>query len=93
MHTIGFLLHQNELPFRGIFKTINGTTLNPTTFIDPLGKLCGSNYDDLPKEKFELIRDLLDNLYFTAEAMDDLSGDQQLLLEYAVRHVSRESEP
>lgn len=62
------------------FKLIDGTTRSPTTFTGPVGKLCGSNYQDLLQVEFASIG----NFYFTAEAMDDQSGDQRLLLEYAV---------
>ena len=67
MHTIGFELNQNKLPFRAIFKTIDGTTKSPTTFTGPLGKVCGSNYQDLPQVKFELINGSQDNFYLPAE--------------------------
>jgi len=84
VHTIGCSLHQNELPFRAVFKIIDGTTRSPTTFTGPLGKLCENNYHHLPQVKFEHISGPLDNFYLPAKAMDDLSGDQRLLLEYAV---------
>ena len=84
VHTIGCSLHQNELPFRAVFKTIDGTTRSPTTFTGPLGKLCESNYHHLPQVKFERISGPLDNFYLPAKAMDDLSGDQRLLLQYTV---------
>ena len=81
MHTNCRSLHQKELPFRAIFKTIGGTTTSCTTFTCPLGNLCGSNYHHLPKVKFEHISGLLDNFYPTSEAMNDLSDDKQLLIE------------
>ena len=83
VYTIGCSLFQNELPIRAMFKAIDGT-ISRTTFTAPLGKLCGSDYHDLPQVKFELISGPLDNFYFPAEAMDDLSGNQRLLLEYPV---------
>lgn len=39
LHTIGCFLHQNELSFTPVFKFIDGTTRNLTTFIGPLGNL------------------------------------------------------
>lgn len=43
LHTIGGSLHQNELPFRAVFKYIDGTSRIPTTFTGPLGKFCGND--------------------------------------------------
>ena len=43
-----------------------------------------SNNYDLIQVKFELISGLLDHFYLPAGTMDDLNGDQWLLLEYAV---------
>lgn len=76
LHTIGCSLHQNKLLFRAIFKLIYGTTRSPTTFTGPLVKLCGSNCQDLLQVEFPIIIGPLNNFYLTAEAMDDLSGDQ-----------------
>jgi len=39
LHTIGCSLHQNELPFRAVFKHLDGSTKSPTAFTGPLGKL------------------------------------------------------
>ena len=52
LHTIGCSLHQNELPFREIFKLIDGTIRSPTTFSGPLGKLCITDYQELPQIEF-----------------------------------------
>ena len=40
LHTIGCSLHQNELPFRAVFKQLDGITKSPTSFSGPLGILC-----------------------------------------------------
>ena len=40
LHTIGSSLPQNELPFRALFRYVDGTTRSPTTFTGSLGKLC-----------------------------------------------------
>ena len=69
VHTIGFSHHHYNLPFRVIFKTIDGTTRSPNTFTNLLGKLCWSNYQDLPQVKFELISGPLDNFYLPAKAL------------------------
>ena len=52
-----------------------------TTFTGPLGKLWGSDKQDLPKVGFAIITVLLNNLYLIAEAMDYLNEDHWLLLE------------
>ena len=84
LHTIGCSLHQNELPFRAIFRLMDGTTRSPTTFTGPLGKLCVHNYQDRPQADFPKISSPLDNFHLTPEDIDALSGDQRLLFEYAV---------
>ena len=56
LHTIGCSLHQNELPFRALFKHLDGTTKSPTTFNDPLGKLCANDCHNLPQNLFQLLR-------------------------------------
>ena len=93
IHTIGCSLHQNELPFRAIFKLMDGTTRSPTTFIGPLGKLCGNNYQDRPQVEFPRISGSLDNFQLTAEEIEDLSCDQRLLLEYALGISRGEVDP
>lgn len=55
---------------------------NHNTFTGPLVKHCESNYKDLPLVESPIISGPLDNFYITAEAIDDLRGDQQLSLEY-----------
>ena len=37
--TIGCALHQNELPFRAVFKHIDGVSKSPNAFTGPIGKL------------------------------------------------------
>ena len=71
VHTIGCSLYQNKLPFKAIFRIIDGTITSPTP-----RQLCDSNYHDLLQIKFELINGPQDNFYLPAEAMNDLSGDQ-----------------
>ena len=45
--------------------------------------LQGSDYQDLPWVKFAIISGTLDNLYLTAEVVNDLSDDQLKPLEYS----------
>ena len=56
VHIIG-CSHQNELPFRAIFKTIDGTTRSPTTSLMLWGNFVELVTFDLPQVKFELISD------------------------------------
>ena len=48
LHTIGSSLHHNELPFRALFKNIDGCAKGPTAFSGPLGKLCSKDCHELP---------------------------------------------
>ena len=54
--TIGCSLHQNELPFRALFKHLDSTIKSPTTFNGPLGKLCANGCHNLPPKSFQLLR-------------------------------------
>ena len=82
LHTIGCALHQNELPFRAVFKHLDGVSKSPNTFSGPLGKLCENNYEDLPQVEFTNISGNLDNIDMPEKVKKDLSSDQRLLLEY-----------
>lgn len=81
LHTIGCSLHQNELPFRAVFKHLDGTTKAPTTFSGPLGKLCEIDCQDQPQVEFTKLSSPLDDMKFDEETLSDLSSDQRLLLE------------
>ena len=52
LHTTGCSLQQNELPFRAVFKHLDGSTKTPTTFSAPLGKLCEIDYQHQPQVEF-----------------------------------------
>ena len=84
LHIIGCSLHQNELPFRAVFKHLDGTTRSPTTFSGPLGKLCEKDIHHLPQVEFENISGELDDMKFPEETLKDLSSDQRLLYEYVI---------
>ena len=43
LHTDGCDLHQNKLPFRAIFKKLDGVTTGPQSFSGTLGKKCKKN--------------------------------------------------
>ena len=48
LHIIGCSLHQNEFPFRAVFKHTYGSTRNLTSFIGPLGRLYANDNYNLP---------------------------------------------
>ena len=83
LHTIGCSLHQNELPFRVLFKHLDGTTKSPTTFNGSLGKLCANDCHNLPQKSFSAVENPLE-FHFGMKDMDSLSSDQRLLYEYTV---------
>ena len=83
LHTIGCSLHQNELPFRALFKHLDGTTKSHTTFNGPLGKFCANDCHNLPPKSFSAVENPLE-FHFGMKDMDSLSSDQRLLYEYTV---------
>ena len=83
LHTIGCSLHQNELPFRALFKHLDGTTKSHTTFNGLLGKLCANDCHNLPPKSFSAVENPLE-FHFGIKDMDSLSSDQRLLYEYTV---------
>ena len=80
LHTIGCSLHQNELPFRAVFKCLDGATKSPTQFSGPIGKLCADDIQDKPQIAFEPVESPLEDI--AADVLDKLSLDQRLLYEY-----------
>lgn len=89
LHTIGCSLHQNELPFRAIFKNCDGQTKSPSSFNGPLGKLCANNYHNMPQIEFPKIGSPL----LSMVDKDTLNSDQRLLYEYTVGIASGEVDP
>ena len=83
LHTTGCSLHQNELPFRALFKHLDGTTKSPTTFNGPLGKLCANDCHNLPQKSFSAVENPLE-FHFGMKDMNSLSSDQRLLYEYTI---------
>ena len=61
-----------------------GSTKSPTAFTGPLGKLCETDHNDLPQVEFTQLSGPLDHIEFDKTTLDDLSGDQRLLLEYVL---------
>ena len=61
IHTIGCSLHQNELPFRTLFKFLDGA------FSGPLGNLYAGNHHSLPQAAFASIKGPLVKMTFEKE--------------------------
>lgn len=80
-HIIGHSLHQNELPFRVVFKHLDGISKSPTTFTGSLGNLCENDCQDLPQVEFTKLSGSLNDVEFAEETVSDLSSDQRLFLE------------
>ena len=62
LHTVGCALHQNELPFRAIFKKLDGVTTGLQSFSGPLGKKCKENVYSKSQIAFESIKNLLQHI-------------------------------
>ena len=75
LHTIGSSLHHNEIPFRALFKNIDGCAKGPTAFSPRLGKLCPKDCHDLPQISFSTISRPLDSI-LKIDEIHDLSCDQ-----------------
>ena len=60
-NTIGCSLHQNELPFRTLFKFLDGA------FSGPLGNLYAGNHHSLPQAAFASIKGPLVKMTFEKE--------------------------
>ena len=71
LHTNGSSLHHNELPFRALFKNIDGCAKGPTAFS---GKLCSKDCHDLPQISFSTISRPLDSI-LKIDELHDLSCD------------------
>ena len=67
LHTSGSSLHYNELPFRALFKNIDGCAKGSTAFHGPLGKLCSKDCHDLPQISFSTISRPLDSILIIDE--------------------------
>ena len=89
LHTVGCALHQNELPFRAIFKKLDGVTTGPQSFSGPLGKKCKKNAHNKPQFAVESIENPLQ--HSVKKDFSGLSTDQRLLYEYTKRNWLRKS--
>ena len=82
LQLIGCALHQNELPWKAIFRKIDGVTTGPRTFDGKIGNLCQMDLEDKPQIKFKPIATSL--VEVPPEVLIDLSHDQRLLYEYTL---------
>ena len=69
------LLHCNELPFRHVFKLLDGTTNSPDSFNGPIGKVLGSCVSKWPVVRFKRIKSSGLKV-LPDEVVNDLSTDQ-----------------
>ena len=69
------LLHENELPLRHLFQHLDGKTTGPRSFTGPIGSLL-QKCERMPRVSYEPIP-----CDFPAVTVDDLSTDQQYLLD------------
>ena len=78
---VGCALHQNELPWKALFRELDGTTTGPCTFNGTIGKkCCARNLEDTQLVKFKPINTTL--VEFPDNVLKELSNDQRLLYEY-----------
>ena len=84
LHTVGCMLHQNELPFRAVFCNIDGTTKSPNHFAGPMGKTAEKNHDSLSVVNFQSIKSPVEDMHFSDEVIKDLSSDQRLMYEHII---------
>ncbi len=82
LHTVGCMLHWNELPMRAVFKSIDGESTGPTTFSGTIGKQAVIDQHDKPQVKFEPIITCMIEL--PPDVVQDLSTDQRMLYEYTL---------
>ena len=59
LHTVDCALHRNELPFRAIFKKLDGVTTGPLSFSGQIGKKCKKNAHSKPQFAVESIENPL----------------------------------
>lgn len=80
------LLHFNELPFRHIFKHLDGETSGPKAFKGKIGRKIGESVSNLPVENFEPIPVEDAEKFHEHYSGLDLSKDQKYILNiwYAV---------
>lgn len=76
------LNHHAELPFRALFRVLDGHTTGPFSFSGPIGKMMGGAVHELPIVKFKPLTGV-ELPQVPAEIERDLSWDLRLLLKCA----------
>ncbi|XP_065653685.1 uncharacterized protein LOC136080671 [Hydra vulgaris] len=84
IHLIGCTLHHNELPFRKVFKIVDGSSKCPNKFSGPIGKQVSIDFHLNPQVKFTKIYTPVEILNIPIEVVNDLSHYQRLLFEYCL---------
>ena len=82
LHMIGYALLQNELPFKAIFKKLDGGTTGPRSFGGMLKQKCKENNHELLQLSFNKIETPIGEGYISTAILNNLSSDQKLLFEY-----------
>jgi len=82
LHTIGCSLHQNELPMRAVFRTLDGVSSGPNSFSEPIRCICSKDVHLEPPVRFKPIKSDICTIDLSPEVIADLSCDQQLLYHY-----------
>ena len=82
LQTIGCSLHQNELPWKALFKKLDGGTSGPNSFTGPIGQKCQQDIQDQAQVDFDPIPTTLEIM--PDNILKDLSHDQRLLYEYCL---------
>ena len=75
-------LHLNELPFREVFKHLDGRTSGPTAFTGPIGRLLKEDVVARPITDFKSVSRCTELL--PEEVVKDFSQDQKYLLRAAI---------
>ena len=84
LHLIGCTLHQNELPFRSIFTSIDGESTGPGEFKGPIGIACSGSIYDSSVITFKKLASIMNEKQFPQRVISDLSSDQRILWEYCI---------
>ena len=83
LHLLGCGLHLNELPFRSLFKHLDGTTSGPRSFNGMLGQACSSDIWLEPISQYQKVEGETSTIVLSEAVLKDLSMDQRLLYDYA----------
>jgi hypothetical protein len=87
IHMVGCMLHLNELPLRHLIKELDGATISGNKLAGPIGQKLGDDFYKETPVDFEPVPTTLERP--PARVVDDLSGDQRILLEYMLGRGSQ----